>query len=139
MQRRLLRRRPPYRAVGLVTVLVMGLVGMMLYLQFRGDLTPKTKLTMVAARAGLVLDPGSKVTYNGVEIGRVSSISVTNRDGKPAAKVVLDIAPKYLGLIPANVAAAIKATTVFGNKYVSFTSPPNPMARFTYMTEGLRG
>jgi hypothetical protein len=48
---------------------------------------------MVATRAGLVMDPGSKVTYNGVEIGRVSGISEINRDGKPAAQVVLDVTP----------------------------------------------
>jgi hypothetical protein len=28
----------------------MGLIGLVLYVQFRGDLTPKTKLTMVAAK-----------------------------------------------------------------------------------------
>ncbi|MGD1280491.1 MCE family protein [Mycobacterium seoulense] len=129
MERRRLRRGPPHKAVGLVTVAVMGLVGSLLYLQFRGDLTPTTKLTMVAARAGLVLDPGSKVTYNGVQIGRVDRISETTRDGKPAAKLVLDITPRYLKLIPANVAATIKATTVFGNKYVALSSPPQPAAQ----------
>jgi phospholipid/cholesterol/gamma-HCH transport system substrate-binding protein len=72
---------------------------------------------MVASRRGLVLDPGSKVTYNGVEIGR---------DGKPAAKLVLELDPKYIKLVPANVQASITATTVFGNKYVSFTAPKNP-------------
>ncbi|WP_263856674.1 MlaD family protein [Mycobacterium avium] len=29
------------------------------------------------------MDPGSKVTYNGVEIGRVGSISETVRDRSP--------------------------------------------------------
>jgi hypothetical protein len=33
--------------------------------QFRGGLTPGTQLTLLADRAGLVIDPGSKVTYNG--------------------------------------------------------------------------
>jgi phospholipid/cholesterol/gamma-HCH transport system substrate-binding protein len=120
------RRGPPYKTVGLVTIVVMGLIGLVLYSQFRGDLTPKTKLTMVAARAGLVMDPGSKVTYNGVEIGRVSGISEITRDGKPAANVVLDVTPKYVNMIPANVAAEVKATTVFGNKYVALSSPKNP-------------
>lgn len=126
MEPRRLGARPPYKAVGLVTIVVMGLVGVVLYLQFRGDLTPKTKLTMVAPRAGLVMDPGSKVTYNGVQIGRVSSISEITRDGEPAARLVLDVVPKYVKRIPANVAAAVKATTVFGNKYVALTSPKNP-------------
>jgi phospholipid/cholesterol/gamma-HCH transport system substrate-binding protein len=126
MERRRSRPPPPYKTVGLVTIVVMGLVGLVLYSQFRGDFTPKTKLTMVVARAGLVMDPGSKVTYNGVEIGRVAGISEITRAGKPAAKVVLDVTPKYVNMIPANVAAEVKATTVFGNKYVALSSPKNP-------------
>jgi phospholipid/cholesterol/gamma-HCH transport system substrate-binding protein len=78
-------------------------------------------------RAGLVMDPGSKVTYNGVQIGRVSQIDEIENDGKPAAKLTLDVYPKYLRLIPANVDARIVATTVFGEKYVSFTAPKNPL------------
>jgi phospholipid/cholesterol/gamma-HCH transport system substrate-binding protein len=120
------RSGPPYKTVGLVTIVVMGLLGLVLYSQFRGDFTPKTKLTLVASRAGLVMDPGSKVTYNGVEIGRVAGISEITRGGKPAAKVVLDVTPKYVTMIPANVAAEVKASTVFGNKYVALTSPKNP-------------
>jgi len=119
------RTRPPYKTIGLVALMVMALIGVGVYLQFRGTLTPKTKLTMVASRAGLVLDPGSKVTYNGVQIGRVAGISEITRDGKPAAKLVLDVTPKYVNQIPANVAASVKATTVFGNKYVALTSPKN--------------
>ncbi|WP_459965775.1 MCE family protein, partial [Mycobacterium avium] len=79
-----------------------------------------------ASRAGLVMDPGSKVTYNGVEIGRVGTISETVRDGKPAARFTLEVYPRYLKLIPSNVNADIKATTVFGGKYVSLTTPANP-------------
>jgi phospholipid/cholesterol/gamma-HCH transport system substrate-binding protein len=81
---------------------------------------------MLASRAGLVMDPGAKVTYNGVEIGRVANISEIVRDGKPAAKFGLDVYPRYLTLIPSNVNADIKATTVFGGKYVSLTTPQSP-------------
>jgi phospholipid/cholesterol/gamma-HCH transport system substrate-binding protein len=45
------------------------------FLQFRGKLTPTEQLTVVSSRAGLVMDPNSKVTFNGVEIGRVKTIS----------------------------------------------------------------
>jgi phospholipid/cholesterol/gamma-HCH transport system substrate-binding protein len=38
----------------------------------------------------------------------------------------LEVYPRYLHLIPANVTADIKATTVFGGKYVSLTTPANP-------------
>ena len=110
---------------GAVLLLVCGLVLALVYLQFRGDFTPKTELTMVAARAGLVMEPGSKVTYNGVEIGRVAGISEIERDGAPAARLVLDVNPRYVELIPANVVANIEAATLFGNKYVSLIAPEN--------------
>ena len=69
----------------------------------------------------------SKVTYNGVQIGRVARIDEVNVGGEPKAKITLDVDPKYIDLIPANVVADIKATTVFGNKYVSFSSPKDPV------------
>jgi phospholipid/cholesterol/gamma-HCH transport system substrate-binding protein len=114
---------------GAVLLLVCGLVLVLVYLQFRGDFTPKAEVTMVASRAGLVMEPGSKVTYNGVEIGRVARISEIDRDGGPAAKLALDVNPRYLELIPANVVANIEAATLFGNKYVSLVSPENPAQR----------
>jgi phospholipid/cholesterol/gamma-HCH transport system substrate-binding protein len=114
-------------AVGLF--LACALVLALIYAQFRGDFTSKIRLTMLASRAGLVMDKGSKVTYNGVSIGRVAGISEVEHDGKPAAKFALDVDPKYVDLIPANVIAKIQATTVFGNKYVSFTSPKDPSSQ----------
>ena len=114
-------------AVGLF--LACALVLALIYGQFRGDFTSKIRLTMLASRAGLVMDKGSKVTYNGVSIGRVAGISEVEHDGKPAARFALDVDPKYVDLIPANVIAKIQATTVFGNKYVSFTSPEDPSSQ----------
>ncbi|MCV7079425.1 MCE family protein [Mycobacterium szulgai] len=116
-------RKPPYKVVGIASFVVAVLVLALVYFQFKGDFTAKTKLTMVSDRAGLVMDPGSKVTYNGVQIGRVDKITEIDRNGKPAAKFTLDVYPQYLSLIPENVDAQIKATTVFGGKYVSLTTP----------------
>ncbi len=119
-------RTPPYKLAGLILLLIAALVGTVLYVQFRGGFTPETELTLVSERAGLVMDPGSKVTFNGVQIGRVASVDPFDRDGVTMAKLTLDVNPRYIDLIPANVAANIQATTVFGNKYVSFTSPESP-------------
>jgi phospholipid/cholesterol/gamma-HCH transport system substrate-binding protein len=116
-------RTPPYKLAAVGVLIVAAVVLYLVYGEFRGSFTPKTKLTMYSQRAGLVMDPGSKVTYNGVQIGLVGNISEIIRDGKPAAKFTLDVYPKYLSLIPANVDAQIKATTVFGGKYVSLTTP----------------
>lgn len=98
-------------------------------LQFRGDLTPKTELTLLSSRAGLVVDPGSKVTFNGVEIGRVAAVSHEDVDGTSKARLTVDVEPRYVKLIPANVIADIRASTVFGNKYVSFRSPEHPISQ----------
>ncbi len=113
----------PDTAAGLGLFLTCALLLALIYSQFRGDFTSKTTLTMLAARAGLVMDQGSKVTYNGVSIGRVAGVTEVEHRGKPAARFTLDVDPQYVDLIPSNVIAKIQATTVFGNKYVSLTSP----------------
>jgi phospholipid/cholesterol/gamma-HCH transport system substrate-binding protein len=123
------RHRPPYKTAGAVFLVIVSAIAGFIYLQFRGDLTDKTQLILLSSRAGLVVEPGSKVTYNGVEIGRVSRIAMVDENGTPKAKLTLDVNPRYIQYIPANVAAEIRATTVFGNKYISFSSPKNPSAQ----------
>jgi phospholipid/cholesterol/gamma-HCH transport system substrate-binding protein len=119
-------RTPPYKLAGVVLTLLTIVAIVLVYLQFRGDFLPREQVTMMSSRAGLSMDPGSKVTYNGVEIGRVQDVSQVSVGDQPQAKITLEIDKKYLDLIPKNVDAKISATTVFGNKYISFTSPKNP-------------
>jgi len=123
------RHRPPYKTAGTVFLVIATVIAAFLYLQFRGDLTDKTQLTLLSPRAGLVVERGSKVTFNGVEIGRVARIDMVDEHGMPKAKLTLDVNPRYISYIPANVLAEIRATTVFGNKYISFSSPENPSAQ----------
>jgi phospholipid/cholesterol/gamma-HCH transport system substrate-binding protein len=119
-------RKPPYKLAGLIlSLLTIGAI-VLVYFQFRGDFLDRDKLTMMSARAGLSMDPGAKVTYNGVEIGRVGKVEQVNVGHQPQAKITLEVDPKYLNLIPKNVEADISATTVFGNKYISFKSPKDP-------------
>lgn len=120
-------RTPPYKVAGLALTAVVVVLLTLLYFQFNGTFAPKTQLTLMAPRAGLVMDSGSKVTYNGVVIGKVADVEEIDADGEPAAKVTLDVNPKYMTSIPANVEAHIRATTVFGNKYIAFTSPNKPV------------
>ncbi|EID09438.1 MCE family protein [Mycolicibacterium phlei] len=121
-------RTPPYKLAGLVMTLLALLALVFVYLQFRGNVPwmPHEKLTLSAARSGLSMDPGAKVTFNGVEIGRVVDVSEYSVSGEPRARITVDVNPKYLKLIPRNVDATIDATTVFGNKYVNFRSPKDP-------------
>ncbi|MDV3129991.1 MCE family protein [Mycobacterium sp. 21AC1] len=117
---------PPYKVAGLVLLVVTLLILGLTWLQFRGAFEPKTQLTVLSGRAGLSMDPGSKVTFNGVPIGRLAAIDVVEVDDNPEAKLTLDVDPKYMQLLPADVDVQLRATTVFGNKYISFLSPENP-------------
>jgi phospholipid/cholesterol/gamma-HCH transport system substrate-binding protein len=121
------RSAPPYFTLGLSSlVIIVGLLALV-WLQFRGDLLPSLRLTMIAGRAGLSMDPGSRVTYNGVQIGRVAKIEEISHNGEPEAKFTLEVDPKYVQLIPANVHVQIDASTAFGNKYVVLSSPKDPV------------
>lgn len=117
---------PPYKLAGLVLLLISALILGLTWLQFRGFFEERVQLTVMAERAGLAMDPGSKVTFNGVPIGRLAEAGVVTVGDVPKAKLTLDVDPKYLSLIPSNVEAELRATTVFGNKYISFLSPDNP-------------
>ncbi len=119
-------RNPPLKLAGIILLVILAVILTAIALQFRGKFTPETKLTMLSSRAGLVMDPNSKVTYNGVEIGRVTKVAPAVVNGTQAAELSLEVSPKFIKLIPKNVRGDIQATTIFGNKYVSLSSPSNP-------------
>jgi phospholipid/cholesterol/gamma-HCH transport system substrate-binding protein len=125
---------PPLRTSAFVLFLITALVLALVWAQFRGDFTDKAHLTLLAARSGLSMDPGSKVTYNGVEIGRVAAVSPVGGDGTTSASIALDVEPKFVPLIPQNVDAQIRASTVFGNKYVALSAPATPHGRVSPAT-----
>jgi phospholipid/cholesterol/gamma-HCH transport system substrate-binding protein len=114
------RDDPPYKLAGALLLALTIVAGTLLFLQFRGHFSPATELTLLSPRAGLVVEPGAKVTYNGIEIGRVTRIVEVTDDREdradhwPMARMTLEVDPHYLHFIPANAVAEIRATTVFG-------------------------
>lgn len=80
------------------------------------------EITLETSRAGLVMDPGGKVKMRGVEIGRVGEVRPVG-DG---VEITLEIDRDELDGIPADVVAEIRATTVFGAKYVELVGPDAP-------------
>lgn len=98
--------------VGLVLVVVAA-VGLTAALYTRAFANP-AEITVESSRAGLVMDPGGKVKMRGVEIGRVGSVERAG-DG---VELVLEIDRDEIDGIPSDVVAEIRATTVFGAKYV---------------------
>lgn len=103
-------------ALGLVLV-VVGAFGVTGAFYVRAFADP-VEVTVESTRAGLVMDPGNKVKLRGVEIGRVGSVERVG-DG---VEIVLEIDRSDFDGIPADVAADIRSTTVFGAKYVELVS-----------------
>ncbi|MFD4356925.1 MCE family protein [Nocardia sp. NPDC058518] len=92
---------------------------------FRGGLTDTAKVTVIAQRAGLVMNPDADVKMRGVTVGRVTTIR-ERPDGTAALELAVD--SDTLALIPADVRVAIASTTVFGAKYVQLSPPERPVA-----------
>ena len=95
------------------------------YALFTGTLKSTVPVTLTSDRAGLVMETNAKVKLRGVQVGRVADISVTGQENPPVA-LRLEIDPDKLQFIPANVEAQIRATTIFGAKFVDLVFPDDP-------------
>jgi phospholipid/cholesterol/gamma-HCH transport system substrate-binding protein len=103
-----------------VTVVIV-LVGLSWAL-FNDSFRSCVPVTLTSYRSGLVMDPGSKVRFRGVQVGQVTSVRV----GSESVKLQLEIDSKEIDKLPANITAQIRATTVFGAKYVDLVYPDRP-------------
>jgi phospholipid/cholesterol/gamma-HCH transport system substrate-binding protein len=89
---------------------------------YAGSFKSYDRVTLTADRSGLVMEPGADVKMRGVEVGRVASLKQT----ADSTSLTLELYPEQIRHIPANVAAEVRATTIFGVKYVELVSPPDP-------------
>ncbi len=89
---------------------------------YSGTLNSYVSVTVTSEKSGLVMEPGAKVMLNGVQVGRVSGVT----GGRGPAELKVDIDADQVHFIPANVGAQIRATTVFGAKYVDLIYPEDP-------------
>jgi phospholipid/cholesterol/gamma-HCH transport system substrate-binding protein len=94
-------------------------------LLFEGSFNSNVPVLLTSDRSGLVMDTGSKVKMRGVQVGQVSQVT----GGSGPVRLKLEIYPDQIKYIPANVSARIRATTVFGSKYVELTYPDHPSAQ----------
>ncbi|MDT7790855.1 MAG: phospholipid/cholesterol/gamma-HCH transport system substrate-binding protein, partial [Mycobacterium sp.] len=105
-------------------LLVIGSIWLT-YALFTGTLKSSVPVTLTSDRSGLVMDSNAKVKLRGVQVGRVTSSS-GGTDGPAAVSMKLEIDKDQIKHIPANVEAQIRATTVFGAKYVDLVYPSDP-------------
>lgn len=89
---------------------------------FVGTLTSTVPVTLTSDRAGLVMESGAKVKMRGVQVGEVAGVE----GGREPVRLKLKLFPDQLKHIPANVQAQIRATTIFGAKYVDLVYPNDP-------------
>jgi len=89
---------------------------------FAGTLTTYVPVTLTSDRAGLAMESGAKVKLRGVQVGRVAGV----QGGQDPISLQLELFPGQISEIPANAGAQIRATTVFGAKYVDLIYPDNP-------------
>lgn len=108
---------------GLATVVVLVAIVCVGVGLFRGSFTETVPLTVIAERAGLVMNPGAKVKMQGVQVGKVASI-----EDRPDGHAVIHLAmnPSQLHLIPSTVSVDITSSTAFGAKFVELVAPTKP-------------
>lgn len=112
--------------VGAAAVLALVAVVALTFVLFNGGADRGTRVTVIAQRAGLVMNPDAKVKLLGVPVGKVDSIeSLPNGE----AALYLSIESKMLETVPANVTVDIGSSTVFGAKFVNFILPRDPSAQ----------
>jgi phospholipid/cholesterol/gamma-HCH transport system substrate-binding protein len=114
------RLHPAWWTAILVVVIVALVAGTVV--SYTGTLKSYVPVTVTADRSGLVMETGAKVMLNGVQVGKVAGIT----GGKQPVALRLDIDADQAKYIPANVGAQIRATTVFGAKYVDLIYPDKP-------------
>jgi phospholipid/cholesterol/gamma-HCH transport system substrate-binding protein len=108
----------------ILVVVVVALVALSSAL-FNGSFRSSVPVTLTSDRSGLVMEPGSKVRFRGVQVGQVRSLS----EGTESVKLQLEIDSDEIDNLPANTSAQIRATTVFGAKYVDLIYPERPQAQ----------
>lgn len=104
-------------AVGLAVVAVLVALLIATYLRVFADVV---NVTVMSDRGGLLLDPGARVRMSGVAVGEVRSTDL-RPDGRVAVAVAID--SDKAELVPSDVVASIRATTVFGSKFVDLRRP----------------
>jgi virulence factor Mce-like protein len=109
--------------LGLVGIALLVLLGIFVNFYLGGGFKSRYRVDAIFARAGQNLRDGSDVKLRGVLVGTVARTEVTV-DGK--ARVVMNMFPSQN--VPDNVAAAIRAKTLFGEKFVELriVEPPSP-------------
>lgn len=95
-----------------------------------GDYAGDYKLSGTFPSAGEGLDPGSAVVFRGIQVGRVSTISLDQNQ----AQVTVLIEPSFK--VPATATATIEPINLFGAEQVSISTPGGNSEAGPYLGPG---
>ncbi len=118
-------KRRPVRAALVAVAAVLAVIGVVAIVKAsNGAFSGQYVLSGMFSKAGEGLHAGSEVTYRGVQVGRVASIALADRQ----ADVQMLIDPSFH--VPADVQATIRPINVFGAEEVSlsFSQPDSAPA-----------
>src|SRR5882757_4424908 len=104
-----------------LVLVVVGIVALTATI-YLGTFRSFAVVTLVSDRSGLIMETRAPVKLRGVQVGEVVSIAPQLN----SAKIELKLFPDQLRHIPNNVQAEIRATTIFGGKYVDLVVPAEP-------------
>jgi len=116
--------------VALVVLIALGVGSVLLVRMANGDYSGAYHLTGMFPRAGEGLQPGSEVVFRGVQVGRVSTISLVDSQ----AKVSVLIQPSFR--VPASATATIRPVNLFGAEEMSLTTPDGNADNGPYLSPG---
>ena len=122
--------RPPLsstrrRLYGVALLLIMVLVVTACLLNFNKVFKPVDIVTLQTDTVGNQLSKQGDVKVRGVIVGEIKSVE---SDGQKAT-ITMALDPDALSAIPSNVTAMLIPKTLFGERYVSLTVPPDPSPR----------
>jgi phospholipid/cholesterol/gamma-HCH transport system substrate-binding protein len=106
----------------LILVVLVAVFVFVTTARFTGTFDSSLPVVVTSDRIGLVMDPGAAVKLRGVKVGEVKDVQ--NRYGSVRLDIGID--RDQVQFIPANVAARIRATTLFGAKYLDLVYPREP-------------
>lgn len=110
------------RSYGLVFLLIAAFLVWLSIAFYDKKFSGDAIVTLYAGSVGNEMHPQADVKMLGVVVGEVRKVSSDGRQ----ARLTLAMKPGMLHDIPANVAAVMMPTTLFGERYVSLIAPSFP-------------
>ncbi len=124
------RRRLARAGIALAVLVTAVAVTVLSVRAANGDFAGDYRLTGYFPRAGEGLQPGSEVVYRGVQVGRVSAISLAAH----RARVTLLLEPGFR--VPVGTRATIAPLNLFGAEQVTLRTPGQRAARGPFLAPG---